>query len=273
MNALRVATALGPATLQRLRAEPAGSARRIGRHALLLRTPHGSVLWCDVRPGALGPLGLTLDRPPDGPETDTRWALDPEGRTIDFDHGGRITLDPARTAPWDEVRVLPGPWTTRPAAAPTWPDQPARDPVREAFLDARTRWMAALATGLRADDACALLGLGPGLTPSGDDLVGGFALLRAACGALPPDFVQALTAEASRSTHTISQARLAHHLRGEGSVAECDLVRALRDGRAVGPAVEALRGFGHHSGEDFYDGARIGLWSLRAWPPRARSMG
>lgn len=264
MNALCVATTLGPATLHHLRAEPAGRARRIGHHALLLRTPRGAVLWCDVRPGALGPLGLTLDRPPDGPDTDTRWALEPEGRTIDLDHGGRIALDQARTAMWDEVRVLPGPCTDRRAAAPCWPHEPARDPVRVAFLEARTRWMSALATGLRADDARALLGLGPGLTPSGDDLLGGFVCLRAACGALPPDFVSALTAEAARSTHTISQARLAHHLRGEGSVAECDLVRALRDGRDASPSVEALRAFGHHSGDDFYDGARIALWSLRA---------
>jgi hypothetical protein len=264
VNALCVATALGPATLQQLRAEPAGRARRIGRHALLLRTPRGAVLWCDTRPGALGPLGLTLDRPPEGPDTDTAWAFNPEGRTINLDHGGRIGLDRARTAAWDEVRVLPGPCTGLHDTLPGWPNESTRDPVRAAFLAARTRWIASLATGLRADDACALLGLGPGLTPSGDDLVGGFVLLRAACGALPPDFVSALTAEAARSTHTISRARLAHHLRGEGSVAECDLVRALRDGPRRAPAVEALRGFGHHSGDDFHDGARIALWSLRA---------
>ncbi len=261
------ATILGPETLDLLGGRPHGQARSLGRHALALWTSHEDIVWCDHRPDALGPRGITLTTEPppfDGP---VPWTWLPRSATIACGEALQIDLRAATIAAWSAVRVpvttprcrgpvdLPGPARPDPALGPDL------DPVREEFVRARTLWETSLEAGLDPVRARSLVGLGPGLTPSGDDVLGGFVLVGAACGALPADFAEALREEARTATHSLSRARLEHHLRAEGSVAECRLVRALldRDLRAATTHAEALSRFGHHSGADFLDGALAAL--------------
>ncbi|HWS71579.1 MAG TPA: DUF2877 domain-containing protein, partial [Thermoanaerobaculia bacterium] len=63
-------------------------------------------------------------------------------------------------------------------------------------------------------------------------------------------------------THAISRARLAMHMRGEGTRAEVRFVRALIAGENTQTAEATLRNHGHSSGEDFMHGARA-AWERR----------
>jgi hypothetical protein len=120
-----------------------------------------------------------------------------------------------------------------------------------------------------AEAATALLGLGPGLTPSGDDYVGAaffaHALLvdagvcdaaawaRAAAG---------VRARALSLTHPISAALLADMLEGHGHAPLHDLARALGSGVELAGALDAARRLariGHSSGWDMLAGFVAGI--------------
>lgn len=105
-----------------------------------------------------------------------------------------------------------------------------------------------------SDAARSLVGLGRGLTPAGDDFLGGFLVVRHRRGIR--DTVDA------RQTHAISRARLGMHMRGEGTRAEMRFVDALLDGADLDAPEAALRCLGHSSGHDFIRGARAAAeWS------------
>jgi hypothetical protein len=132
-----------------------------------------------------------------------------------------------------------------------------------------------LARACAADDAAAalepalgLLGLGPGLTPSGDDYAGGAFFARAllaAGGAADASGWRATAAAllrvAATRTHAISAALLADHVEGDGHAALHELARALARGEHE-PAVAAARRLatlGHSSGWDILAGFLGGL--------------
>jgi uncharacterized protein DUF2877 len=136
----------------------------------------------------------------------------------------------------------------------------------------------ALARACARDDATAaaavaltLLGLGAGLTPSGDDLVGGalFAshLLAGAGGADAGGWERAaatIGAAAAARTHPISAALLADLAVGCGHAPLHDLIAALAagdDARARGAATRLVR-LGHSSGWDILAGFAAGLGAL-----------
>jgi hypothetical protein len=114
-----------------------------------------------------------------------------------------------------------------------------------------------------ADAASALLGLGAGLTPSGDDLVGGAFFARAALaaasgadGAAWRTAAARVRAAATDATNPISAALLGDLLEGHGWSALHDLVTALSaddDSRAF-TAARRLRSLGHSSGWDLLAG-------------------
>jgi hypothetical protein len=119
-----------------------------------------------------------------------------------------------------------------------------------------------------ADAALALLGLGAGLTPSGDDYVGGalFArhLLAAAGRADAPAWRRAartIVAAAPTRTHPISVALLDDLAAGLGWAPLHDLVTALAAGapRAALEAALRLTRLGHTSGWDLLAGLGAGL--------------
>jgi hypothetical protein len=151
--------------------------------------------------------------------------------------------------------------------------EPLRFPLTEARETAH-----ALARAFAADDAGAalaaalgLLGLGEGLTPSGDDLVGGALFARrmlADAGACDvdawSDISNAVLTAAPARTHPISVALLADLAAGATYAPLHDLVAALATGarsRALQAAAEVVR-IGHSSGWDILTGLSAGLGAL-----------
>jgi Protein of unknown function (DUF2877) len=94
----------------------------------------------------------------------------------------------------------------------------------------------------------ALLGRGPGLTPSGDDLLAGLLLGARAFGR-PMDELAALIDELAPGRTTALSARLLHHAGAGECVREvAALIAALPDPRRRDPAIAALLALGHTSG-------------------------
>jgi hypothetical protein len=128
----------------------------------------------------------------------------------------------------------------------------------------------ALAEACAEDDAEAvavaarpLLGLGPGLTPSGDDFVGGalFACRLVARGAAWDAAVARIVADAATLTHPISARLLADLAAGEGWAPLHDLAAALarKNAPAALTAARGLTALGHTSGWDVLEGFSAGL--------------
>jgi len=119
------------------------------------------------------------------------------------------------------------------------------------------------------DAATDLLGLGPGLTPSGDDYVGGAFFARAllarsgACdGAAWARTAAAVLARARERTHPISAAVLGDMLEGCGHAPLHDLARALTAGASRAVTLSAARRLvriGHSSGWDMLAGFVAGV--------------
>jgi hypothetical protein len=155
---------------------------------------------------------------------------------------------------------------------------PARRLAVEALAAARPSavWEAPLAGAARraaaavADDdlagaAAGLGGLGPGLTPAGDDVLAGlFLAARARFGRGAEAGLLAVAA--SVATTDLSGAFLRWAARGQHVAPAHDLlVAAARgDGRRAAAAVTRLGAFGSSSGADLAYGLRLGLGTLPA---------
>jgi Protein of unknown function (DUF2877) len=100
-----------------------------------------------------------------------------------------------------------------------------------------------------------LLGLGPGLTPAGDDLVGGAFFARRLLGDWSGP-AAAIRARARERTHAISATLLGDLLDGSGHAPLHDLALALArsDGAAALDAAGRLVRIGHSSGWDMLTG-------------------
>ncbi len=97
-------------------------------------------------------------------------------------------------------------------------------------------------------DPARLLGLGSGLTPSGDDVLAGY-LAGAAAYSLSVDELRTFVcAEAPRRTTTLSAALLRHAAVGEAIPQVCRLLLALDDGTGIDVALAGLLRVGHTSG-------------------------
>jgi hypothetical protein len=153
-------------------------------------------------------------------------------------------LDPAAAAHWSPRLALLAEAHVR----------PARDLLPSAALDAL----------LRADPGAvpALLGLGPGLTPVGDDVLGGW--LATAVGTRHPGLagVRAAVAQAANErTTTLSATLLSCAARGEVVPELRDLLAALAGGdpRTVEESVHALIRVGDTSGGGILLGTVLAL--------------
>ena len=112
-----------------------------------------------------------------------------------------------------------------------------------------------------------LLGLGPGLTPSGDDLLGGALVALTAIGFL--DLRDAIWTGvrpyAAAGTNDIARAHLAAAAEGECAAALDEAVEALLSGGAsLEPALQAVAAVGHTSGWDALAGVVIVLRAAAA---------
>jgi hypothetical protein len=93
-----------------------------------------------------------------------------------------------------------------------------------------------------------LLGLGSGLTPSGDDVLAGYLVGAAAYGLPVEELRTFVRAEAPRRTTTLSAALLRHAAAGEAIPQVCRLLLALDDGIGTDDALAGLLRVGHTSG-------------------------
>ncbi len=131
------------------------------------------------------------------------------------------------------------------------------------------RWVANGARGRAPAGVPALLGMGPGLTPAGDDLVGGalIALRAVRRHALAARLGAWALRLAERRTSRISGAHLACAAEGQGGEALHGLLHAVLSGRReLAAEVAAIDAVGHTSGWDAAAGAALALQALR--PPR-----
>lgn len=118
------------------------------------------------------------------------------------------------------------------------------------------------------DAAERIVGLGPGLTPSGDDALSGLLLaLRLLGGAVPgggravwlADWVgAAVTAHASDRTTSLAATLLHCAARGEASVEAAAVLRGIAGQDPLVPAVRRLLATGHTSGADLAWGMLAG---------------
>jgi hypothetical protein len=148
--------------------------------------------------------------------------------------------------------------------------------VSEASARLAAPHVMALARACAEDDAAAatapataLLGLGAGLTPSGDDLVGAVYFgrhLLAHASLLDADAwcasASTVAASARTRTHHISATLLHDLATGHGHAPLHDLVAALSRGAPPAPVVDVARRvvrIGHSSGWDMLAGLLIGL--------------
>ncbi|GAA5079874.1 hypothetical protein HNP84_000777 [Thermocatellispora tengchongensis] len=113
-----------------------------------------------------------------------------------------------------------------------------------------------------------LVGLGPGLTPSGDDVLAGLMValrhLGHASGApravwLADWLAAAVTFDARTRTTPISATLLHCAARGEASLEVLAVLRGIAGRQALEPALARLLTLGHTSGADLACGLRIGL--------------
>ncbi|MPZ95122.1 MAG: DUF2877 domain-containing protein [Propionibacteriales bacterium] len=144
-----------------------------------------------------------------------------------------------------------------------------------------------LAAGLRAVDrhrvsaaSHALIGLGPGLTPSGDDVLSGALVTGSAFGCRAPRLrvaAEAITGAAETAlgrTPLVSAALLRHAARGECIAELAALLAALDEGAPLDGPLAALLAVGHHSGSDLARGVAIVLAAAnRLGPARPADIG
>ncbi|WP_162795217.1 DUF2877 domain-containing protein, partial [Nonomuraea lactucae] len=118
-----------------------------------------------------------------------------------------------------------------------------------------------------------LVGLGPGLTPSGDDVLAGLLVtlrhLGTATGTeravrLAGWLAAAVTYDARTRTTPISATLLHCAARGEASPEVVAVLRGLAGQQPLEPAVRRLHQLGHTSGSDLAQGIAIGLNAVLA---------
>lgn len=133
--------------------------------------------------------------------------------------------------------------------------------------DRMSAQVVALAESIDRDDADAafeaslpLLGFGPGLTPSGDDLVGAALYARRLSGADARWQVvaQRLVDAARTRTHAISAALFRDLIEGQSFAALNRLATVLATGSDVVPAAREVAAIGHSSGADMLAGFIVG---------------
>jgi len=107
--------------------------------------------------------------------------------------------------------------------------------------------------------ACRLVGLGPGLTPAGDDVLAGLLVTLHHLGgqdgrALVDALRDAVMPAAGERTTSLSAALLRHAARGEAAQEVVSVVDAVGGHRPAEPALARLLRIGHSSGHDLARG-------------------
>jgi hypothetical protein len=162
---------------------------------------------------------------------------------------------------------------SRLAAAVRWLTGRVADPLDGHGRAAVADLVRALSAGSSPDAAVVrLLGRGPGLTPTGDDVLAGALVSLHALGApAAQSLAAAVAASAPDATTTVSVALLRHAARGECIPQLADLLAAVAQGSESGSArgteaaaalpraAGALLAVGHCSGAGLLHGVLVGL--------------
>ena len=147
------------------------------------------------------------------------------------------------------------------AAAPRWPSGVVTGVPSAAVAELRAV-LASGDVGCAIDVGARLIGLGPGLTPAGDDLlVGVGAALRSVGDDRGRQVVAAWAARAIGRTTSVAESYHRHAARGDYAERLHDLLRAVLTGPLAGIPVAAERAadWGATSGLDLLLGVSIGL--------------
>jgi hypothetical protein len=203
-----------------------------------------------------------------------RPAAFPAGwQRADLGEGLRALADQVR-APEDGLGRLIPDLVNAPEAPATGPDDsPVLARARPAAHQLTT-WLDAgdgrSGEPVATDFVGLLLGLGPGLTPSGDDFLGGAMIALAALGEAgrARGLAELALPAAARLTGKISVAHLACAAEGEGAAAlhEALAVLARPEPGAIATALAAIGRIGHCSGWDGLAGA-VAVLAWRAARP------
>jgi hypothetical protein len=136
--------------------------------------------------------------------------------------------------------------------------------------------------GLGGEGYTSLLGLGPGLTPAGDDFLCGYLaglrILGRRAGVDTSDLVDRLAGEvnALAAARTTALSRTLLYYAGRGTVVEPleDVLYSLEPAGSASslddqtPGYRRLLGIGHSSGRDMFCGALVALQTVREWKER-----
>lgn len=204
-----------------------------------------------------GPLNARCDAP---------LVMPAIGDSIIADLAGAADWQPRPAPAWDAVNVSASLGCLRQASRSRLPMEGfgyLLDTTRErpAAAAALARWLSAPEGVPHA--AAGLIGLGPGLTPSGDDLIGGALCALRAAGRIATalrlaDWALALARE---GTSRISRAHLACAAEGECGETIHEAILALLEGGL--PDLDRIDAIGHTSGWDALAGAVLALRALQ----------
>lgn len=175
--------------------------------------------------------------------------------------GAPVTVDLSRTTVWRGTELTPGRLAAGAGIAlDALAGAPASALADPAFEPRRTRAVRCVDGGDLDGAVDALAGLGPGLTPAGDDALAGILLVLGA-----PDRAAAVVAAERARTNDIARAFLSWAARGQSIEPVHRLLAAHDAGGASAALADVLR-FGHSSGADLALGLRLGLRVLIAAP-------
>ncbi|WP_245966465.1 DUF2877 domain-containing protein [Sphaerisporangium album] len=160
----------------------------------------------------------------------------------------------------------------------TSPRRPGLDPEGGAALLARGCADGSLMSAITAAEQ--LMGLGPGLTPSGDDMLSGVLVALRRLGEAAgvgravwlADWLAATVAFDARTRTTPISATLLHcAARGEACAEAVAVLRGIAGHHPLEPAARRLLTLGHTSGADLAWGLRMGAAAVVALDEKARA--
>lgn len=232
-----------------------GSVAAVFAKAAYLRLPAGLVALttADVHPGPLHARGcVALHRLRAGD------AVAVDGRLL---RAGPVTVDLGGAHTWRGG--LPSAGDLSAAAADAIELLAAAPPsavLAPGFEGRLGRARAHLDRGRLVGAVDELAGLGPGLTPAGDDVLAGLLLVARARGGPAAEPALSAAAAAAR-TNDVARAFLAWAARGQSIAPVHDFLGAAarHDRRCAAGALRALLAVGHSSGADLALGLRLGL--------------
>lgn len=175
--------------------------------------------------------------------------------------GDVVAVDLAATTLWRGTAITPATLAAGAGAAlDVLAGAPASALADPAFVPRWARAVECVDRGDLAGAVDALAGLGPGLTPAGDDALAGLLLVLGAY-----DRAAAVAAADRARTNDIARPFLAWAARGQ-SIEPVHRLLAAADAGGASAALADLLGFGHSSGADLAFGLRVALRAVVATP-------